>query len=464
MGLGRRSGRGGSKANRSLRAAVRDGLDLRALRSGSFRRFLGATGISTAGEWASVACIPVAVHELGGGSVDLAAAFGIYFITVSIVAIQGGALGDRRSRRKLMIGADIFSFAVQGAFALLLLLGHAQIWTLLIAQLLLGVATGLFQPQVNGLIVEYVAEEPRQGANALTGLIESVGTAVGPLLGGVMLWVLGLSWAFAVDAASFLASAALIAKMGAAPYPPDVATRPSGETMRLGLRRFRRGPRGGVAAGWQAFRGRRWVVVIVTVFAVLNAFVFGPFQALGASATDGTLGGGAWVAILASLNLGSVAGGLIVLVWKPLRPMLTGTSLVALWIPPLILLAISAPISAVVATVALAGTSRSVFNTLWSTTVQDQIPEDLLSRISSYDVIGSNALLPFGFAAAAVEIDTVGPHTALLICAGIVLCGTGWAVLEPSIRAIRRTRATRSTPAAPASPAPPSAAGAAGVA
>ena len=48
----------------------------------------------------------------------------------------------------------------------------------------------------------------------------------------------------------------------------------------------------------------------------------------------------------------------------------------------------------------LAGVGIEMFGVLWDTTMQQQIPGEMLSRLYSYDMVGSIALMPIGYAVA----------------------------------------------------------------
>ena len=92
--------------------------------------------------------------------------------------------------------------------------------------------------------------------------------------------------------------------------------------------------------------------------------------------------------------------GIFLLRWRPRRLLLTAT-LGAFGIAlPSLALARPLPLIAVMVFAFIAGTCMEIFGVLWGTAAQQEIPQEKLSRISSYDALGSWALMPLGFAAA----------------------------------------------------------------
>jgi len=104
-----------------------------------------------------------------------------------------------------------------------------------------------------------------------------------------------------------------------------------------------------------------------------------------------------WGLILACQSVGLICGGLLLLRAKPQRLLLVATFGILLLAPPAALLGPPAP-AAVVAVAAFGmGFGIEVFSVCWDTTMQQQIPGAMLSRVYAYDMLGSVALIPVGF-------------------------------------------------------------------
>lgn len=405
------------------------------LRQRDVRRFLAAQLASISGDFIVIAALPFAVFALGGSGAQVGIAFGAGAFFEVLALLLGGAVGDRFRRRNIMIAADSVRFASQAVLAILLILGVAEFWQLLLVQVVQGVGAAFFNPAMNGFVPEVVPERRLQDANALLTTTFAAGTMLGPAAAGVLMAVFGVGWAFALDAITFATSALLLSSIRL----PSAILREASDSLLDDIR-----------SGWKEFRKRTWLWVVVAEFALLNALVFGPFQMLGASIAVDSLGGlGAWAIILTALGIGRLGGGLLALFWRPSRPLFTATFLIGFWAVPLSLLAFGAPVFAIAVTVALAGAALSVFSAIWHTTLQSRVPEDQLARMGSYDWIGSLALLPLGYLVAVGGQALVSAEATLIAAACVVIAATAVVVPLPAIRGIRGERPASPILAAP---------------
>jgi hypothetical protein len=166
----------------------------------------------------------------------------------------------------------------------------------------------------------------------------------------------------------------------------------------------------------------------------LEAFygVLGPYVA------KERLGGApAWSVILAGESLGMLAGVMIAIRIRPKRPIMLGVLLTfPLALAPL-LLGIGAPVAIVAAGAFVGGMSIDIFGVLWDTAMQRSVPEEMLSRISSYDALGSLLFGPIGLIAAGPLVVGLGSSKALLITSASVVVPTALALLAPGVRGMR---------------------------
>jgi hypothetical protein len=166
--------------------------------------------------------------------------------------------------------------------------------------------------------------------------------------------------------------------------------------------------------------------------------VLAPFLVLGAVISKESLGGaGAWGLILAAMNAGALGGGIVALRLRPRRPLLVGVALLPLFAPQLVLLAAAAPAPAVACGSFVAGAAMAIFQTLWQTTLQEQVPTDVLSRVSAYDWFGSVVFLPLGYLVVGPVAAAIGASTTLWLSVGWLLLATVVLLRVPSIRALR---------------------------
>ena len=87
---------------------------------------------------------------------------------------------------------------------------------------------------------------------------------------------------------------------------------------------------------------------------------------------------------------------------------------------------------------------------MWDTAMQQQIPQDRLSRVYSYDALGSFVCIPIGLSVAGPLSDLLGV-TATLVFAGLVtVVATGLVLLVHDVRTLREPTSSRAAPRAPA--------------
>ena len=327
-------------------------------------------------------------------------------IPTVLLALVGGVWADRLPRQLVMTGTQLLSGAAQAATAALLLLGQAQIWQLVVLQMIGGAASAFFLPALSGLVPQTVAAPQRQRANALLSLSASSSRVLGAALGGVLVAAVGAGWGIAIDAASFFAAAALLARIGVEPAAP----------------RRRPGFAHELAEGWSEFRAHPWLWASCGQFAVVNALGVASILVLGPVVARDVYGGAtAWGLIQASLAIGFVLGGLIAFRISVRRPLLSGTLAGATITPALLLFAVQAPPAVVAAAMLAVGMTASLFETLFTTELQRRIPEERLSRVMAYELLASLAFVPIGAPAVGAVASTLGIQVTLCLSACIVL-------------------------------------------
>ncbi|HEY5434091.1 MAG TPA: hypothetical protein VIK13_02555 [Candidatus Limnocylindrales bacterium] len=141
--------------------------------------------------------------------------------------------------------------------------------------------------------------------------------------------------------------------------------------------------------------------------------------------------------ILAVESAGAVVGGTFALRLRVKRP-LVATQLLVL--PAgLLLAALAVPVSPgwIAAVAFTVGVGFALGNTLWVTTLQRNVPAHALSRISSFDWIGSVALNPIGYVLIGPIAAAIGTSETLAVAAVLNIAVCLSVVLVPSVRAIR---------------------------
>lgn len=390
----------------------------------SFRLlFFGRTSSLLGSAFAPVALAFAVIDDLEGSASQLGLVLAATWIPQVVFILAGGILGDRLPRHLVMVSTDLIMFAVQAAVAILLLTGTAEIWHLVVTQLVRGVAQAFFFPASTGLVPQVVSAGRLQEANAMLRLSFSGVTIVGAASGGAAVAAAGSGWAIAFDALTYLVSAAFLARLK---LP---------RSARLEAPSFLRELR----EGWGEFASRTWLWAIVVQFTFVNGLGHGAFVVLGPIVAKESLGGaGPWGLILAAEAVGLVIGGFLMLRFRPERLLLVATLAIFLAVPQYLLLAEAAPVLGIAAAAVVAGVGTELFGVLWDTTLQQQIPHDRLSRVSSYDALGSFVFIPLGMSIVGPVADTLGVRQTLYLAALAVALPTLVVLLVEDVRKLRR--------------------------
>jgi MFS family permease len=396
-----------------------------ALRERRFRLLWLGQATSTLGD----GLVPVAlafavIQTLDGSPTDLGIVLAAQTLPLVVFVLAGGVWADRLPRQMVMLVSDIVRCVVQATIAVLLLSGRAELWELIVLVAIYGTAQAFFQPAATGLVPATISKERLQQANALLGLSRSLAFVVGPAVAGVIAAAANPGSVFVVDSATFAVSATSLALLRLS------RSRREGE---------RRSFLADLKGGWHELISHTWLWVIVVWAATYLGIVVAPWMTLGPVVAKESLGGAAaWGLIAAGWGAGTVAGGLIALRWRPVRPMLTCTLLVLLIAPALALLAMRAPAPMIATAQAMGGAGMGIFSAVWLTTLQQRVPEEALSRVSAWDWMGSLLFLPIGLVAAGPVADQIGISTTLWISVAWAVLSTLTVLLVPSVRNLRR--------------------------
>jgi len=384
--------------------------------------FVGRT-ISLFGSAFAPIALAFAVVVLTGSPSDLGFVLSAYMLAHLVFLLAGGVWADRLPRHLVMVTSDLLSGASQIAAALVLLSGVAQTWHLVVLAAIRGGASAFFMPASTGLVPQVVSAGRLQQANALLSLSRNATRIAGVALAGLLVATLGPGWALALDGATYLVGAVFV---GMLKLPPVKAAEKREFLRELG-------------EGWREFRSRSWLCVTIIQFALINAYAIGAFLVLGPFVAQRSLGGaGAWGLILAAEAVGMILAGLVALRYQPERPLLVATLAVLTMAPLLALLGLAAPLLVILPAAFIAGVGLELYGVFWDTTLQQHIPDEKLSRVSSYDVLGSFALIPVGVAIMGPISGAIGVADTLIGAALVVVVATFAVVCVGDVRNLRR--------------------------
>jgi MFS family permease len=351
------------------------------LRIINFRRFFLGEVINTAGSSMSGVALAFAVLAIS----DSASALGLVAAawTVPMVAFMliGGALADRLPRALVLRGCNLAQGVVQGAAAALVLTDTAHIWQLVVLQFVSGTVFAVSYPAFHGMVPILLPPEERKSAYLLIGQSDSVLRMVGPATSGILVATIGPGWALGFDAATFFGAAAFLSLVRL-PF----GGRPERQTSVIG----------DFVVGWSFARALGWVIPVACCSLVFNALISGSIGVLGPVISENTIGSDGW-----GFARSGEAVGLFVAVFflarvtirRPLRVCVLGFTLNAL---PMLVLGTWMNTAALATAFFVAGAGLSTIGLAWNLTVQEKVPEDMLSRIMAIDGFFSFVAMPIG--------------------------------------------------------------------
>ena len=413
---------------------------LRVLRHRDFRYLWFAQSASVIGDCIVIVALALFVIELTGNATDLGLVFAAASLPLVGFLLLGGVWADRLPRHRVMVVTDLVRFALHALLAALIFAGVVKIWELIAIEALFGTAEAFFRPAANGLLPQTVPEQEIQQANGLSTLSNNIGEFAGPALATALVLELGAGWAFALDAATFLLSAALLIRVR--PRRREVAPAGGGNDQRVSVWAELR-------EGFAEVRSRSWVWATLAAFCAALFTGLAPWFVLGPVVAREQYGDiGIYGLVSAALGLGTIAGSLLGIGWRPRFPIRAAMLAILLWPASAILYAAAITLWVVVPAVVIGGAGIALFDVWWLTALAERIPPDKLSRVSSYDWMVSLALLPVGYVLAGPLAHALGAVEVLL--GGSLVAGAALALglLPRETRMLERVRVPASSPAA----------------
>jgi MFS family permease len=400
---------------------------LPALREPAFRNLFAGQALSRLGDRIAPIALAFGVIQSGGSAADLGLVVAAGTVPFALFALAAGVWADRIPRRRVMIASDAVRAVVQVATGVLLLTGSAEVWMLAALAAVYGTGDAFFWPAMNGLLPETIASDRLQEANALLGTAQSSSNILGPVIAGVLIALVDPGGAILLDAATFVASIAFLARL-----VPRALEAGEPAVDEEGFFEQLRG-------GWREVRSRAWVWTVLIALAAYHVIVLPAVFVLGPILSERELNGASdWAVISAGFGVGSVVGQVLIYRLPFRRPIRAAVIGLVIASTQAAIIGSGLPVVAIAALEAVTGVAVSLAFTLWETSLQQHIPSRALSRVSSYDFTASVGLMPIGLALAGPLADGVGLHAALRLMTLVGVASALACLAVPSVRALAR--------------------------
>jgi MFS family permease len=385
------------------------------------KRLFIARFISNYGNGLGPIAIAFGVLALPNGSANLLGiALGSTAVCFLLMAPFGGVIADKYGRARMVGLTDMLAGLVLFIQVYFFAIGDVPLLVLILVNGGFGILWGVFWPAFAGVLPSVLPEEALQKGNAINSLVANAGIILGAASAGFLVSGFGAATALAIDAISFFVSGVMIFTFRHVTPRAEITENTVFDDLKH---------------GWQVFRSFRWIVVIVVSFSFIvmcwaaAESVLGPLIAL-----EHFNGPKSWSLVITAESAGLIVGALIALKIKPKFPMrflMLSSFTITFYIwtmarpQSLALIAFGA---------FLFGITLDLWGTLWSTALQRKVPRDSLSRVSSFDAMGSMIFKPVGLAIAAPLSVLFGIDNFLLILAGITAVAILLPLFDPTVR------------------------------
>jgi MFS family permease len=393
--------------------------------SANFRLYFTARSVAMLGDTMLPVALSAGLLSYGYSAGDIGLVMAATTACFAGFVIFGGVVADRFNARTMMVGADLVRVCTQSAAAVLFLTHSVRLWEVVAIGVVNGTCAATFQPGVASTVVRVARDV--QGANAVTRTAESAASLAGPALAGVLVGFTSAGAVFGVHAATYLTSALCLLALRLAPVREAAAGGGERASFRADLRE-----------GWREFRARTWMWSVILVWTLYTMCVMGPLTPLAAGQIIPEYGAGTYGLVNSVLGAGTAAGALLAMRVRADRPLRAGTyGIFAVALMPASV-GLDLPVPWICACVFAAGLGGAVWGVNWATSVQTQVPNDILNRIHAYEVAGSVAMFPVGQALAGPAASAFGAQH-VLTAGGVVAVGVAVALLSiPAVRGLRR--------------------------
>jgi MFS family permease len=358
---------------------------LSAFRSRDFRLLWGGQTISYVGDTAFLIALGWRVTSLTGSVGSLGFVLSLNAAAMLTTLLWGGVLADRHSRRLMMIGSDLARAGLVAVLAAVDGTGHLSMGSIMALAALIGFADGFFHPAFGGILPLVVDQPVLASANSMISIARQGSAILGPALAAALYGTTGPTTVWALDAASFVFSAALLWRA----RPRTLAAAPREGTLRE------------LRAGFRYTMSVPWIWTGIAIATVILMIGLAPYNALLPRIVRSHFnrGVGSYGLLFSLMAVGMVVGSVLYAHWNPRRNRII-LCYAAFGINDLgiVVVAVTHSFTLALAAVAWRGFWLGIAISLWTTLLTELVPGSFLSRVVSLDVFGSFALTPVGYA------------------------------------------------------------------
>ena len=163
--------------------------------------------VSDTGSSIQMMIMPLYIIDVGGTAATIGVFLFLSFLPTLTIYLFAGVLGDRMNRKTIMVVTDLISSGVIMMLAILAYWGMLSISILLVAQIIITLMNGIFEPATRGMLPQLVDKEEVTRSNATVSSMRTVSIMIGPVIGAALYTKFGIVMVFLANGVSFLLSA-----------------------------------------------------------------------------------------------------------------------------------------------------------------------------------------------------------------------------------------------------------------
>jgi MFS family permease len=351
------------------------------LRHVNFRLLWTGELLRQSAQWMDVVTRGFLVLSLTGSAAQLALVNAVRGAPLLVLGLLSGVLADRVSRKRLLMASQTTNVVANVAVGVLALTGHVQLWHVYVTATLIGMSTAVNTPARQSILPSLVPPKDLQGAVVLNTSTLNLGQALGPIVGGAAVSLVGVGGSYLVQAAIFAVAGSLIKRLVLPERAPSVKQRWR-DSAADGVRYLRRHP----------------VLPALLAVSVVPMLLVQPFRGVVPAIAAYDLHADARLAglLLAALGAGSVVS-FVVLATLPTMPR-PGRRIVVQTVAfsvAIAVFAVSPSYLAAASALFVGGWLQSSTRTLTQSLQLDDTEEGYQGRISSVWVV-NRGMMPIG--------------------------------------------------------------------
>ena len=396
------------------------------LRHRDFRLLWTGQTVSSFGDNVQNVAMPFQLLALGATPLQLGIAVAIDTAASIAFLLVGGAIADRVPRRTLIIASDVLGGCVVGIVALLSATGQLRIEHVYVAAVALGAADAFLRPAYTAIIADLVPADVLRAGNAARLLGRSLARIAGPTVGGLAVAFGGPALAFGINTLTFVFSFATL--MLATPVRRILAS-----TTSL-IRDIRE--------GFGYVFSVRWIWTTITYFMLVNVAYVGQSGVMTPLLVRDVLSGNAetFGVLISAYGVGTIVASVVVAQLTIRRPgrllfafeLLAAICVLAIGLVPIL--------PAVVVFMALTGVGLASSTVIWEAMLQRHVPENLLGRVASIDLLGNSLINPIGPLAAAALVGSIGAAGAFAVAGAYAVAFASIGLVVSPVRRMEEAR------------------------